>query len=168
MRFLGGAALAAGLLTLSSVVASADAPDPAPAPSPAPVAASTPDPAAAPAPAPAAGGNMTTVYLVLLRKGPAWTPEETPATRAIQESHMANIRRMWQDHKLIIAGPTDDPADLRGVFVFKAASVEEARALAATDPAVKAGRLAATVYPWWVDRRALPEAGSYCTTETAK
>jgi uncharacterized protein len=113
-------------------------------------------------------GNMMTVYLVLLRKGPAWTAEETPATRKIQEAHMANIRRMWQDHKLIVAGPTDDPVDLRGIFVFKAASLEEARSLAATDPAVKAGRLVAMVYPWWVEKRALPEAGSYCTSEPGR
>ena len=121
-----------------------------------------------PIPVVAAEGNMTTVYLVLLRKGPAWTAEETAATKAMQKAHMANIRQMWEAKKLIVAGPTDDPADLRGVFVFKAASLEEAKTLAATDPAVKAGRLTATVYPWWVERRALPEAGGYCTPAPAK
>jgi len=115
-----------------------------------------------------AEGDMTTVYLVLLKKGTAWTAEETDATKALQEAHMANIRKMWQDRKLIVAGPTEDPAGLRGVFVFKAASLDEAKALAATDPAVKAGRLMATVYPWWVEKRALPEAGSYCTPAPGK
>jgi uncharacterized protein len=115
----------------------------------------------------AAEESMTAVYLVLLKKGPAWTAEKTPATNAIQEAHMANIREMWQARKLIVAGPTED-ADIRGVFVFKAASIEEAKALAATDPAVKAGRLVAVVYPWWVETRALPEAGSYCTVASGK
>lgn len=109
-----------------------------------------------------------TVYLVLLRKGPAWTAVETPATKEIQEAHMANIRRMWREQKLIVAGPTEDPADLRGVFVFKVSSLDEAQALAATDPAVKAGRLVATVYPWWVESRALPEAGRYCTAASGQ
>jgi uncharacterized protein YciI len=121
-----------------------------------------------PGPAMAEESRMMTVYLVLLKKGPAWTPEVTPATKAVQEAHMANIRRMWQEQKLVVAGPTEDAADLRGVFVFKVASLEAAKALAATDPAVKAGRLVAEVYPWWVDKRALPEAGSYCTPTAGK
>jgi uncharacterized protein YciI len=123
--------------------------------------------AAAPALA-AEDSRMTTVYLVLLKRGPAWTPEVTPATQAIQDAHMANIRAMWEAHKLIIAGPVEDQADLRGIFVFQAASLDEAKALAASDPAVKAGRLVAVVYPWWVEKGALPEAGSYCTPPPKK
>jgi len=113
-------------------------------------------------------GRMMTVYLVLLKKGPAWTAEVTPATQAIQDAHMANIRAMWQAHKLVVAGPVEDQADLRGVFVFQAASLEEAKAWAASDPAVKAGRLTPVVYPWWVEKGALPDPGSYCTTVPAK
>jgi uncharacterized protein YciI len=112
--------------------------------------------------------KMVAVYLVLLKKGPAWTPEVTPATQAIQDAHMANIRAMWQEHKLIIAGPVEDQADLRGIFVFQATSVEEAKAWAASDPAVKAGRLVPAVYPWWVEKGALPEAGNYCSSPPTK
>jgi uncharacterized protein YciI len=112
--------------------------------------------------------KMVAVYLVLLKKGPAWTPEVTPATQAIQDAHMANIRAMWQEHKLIIAGPVEDQADLRGIFVFQATSVEEAKAWAASDPAVKAGRLVPVVYPWWVEKGALPEAGNYCSSPPTK
>ncbi len=108
------------------------------------------------------GNRMMTVYLVLLKKGPAWTPEETPATRAIQEAHMANIRRMWAEQQLIVAGPVEDQAGLRGIFVLRATSLEAAKTLAASDPAVKAGRLLTEVYPWWVERGVLPNAGQYC------
>jgi uncharacterized protein len=111
---------------------------------------------------------MTTVYLVLLKKGPSWTADSTPATQAIQEAHMANIRAMWKAQKLIIAGPVEDKGDLRGIFVFQAASLDDARALAATDPAVKAGRLAAEVYPWWVAKGALPQPGTYCNAQAAR
>jgi uncharacterized protein YciI len=112
--------------------------------------------------------NMKTVYLVLLKRGPAWTPEVTAATTALQEAHMANIRRLWTEHKMVVAGPTEDPTDtLRGIFVLEAASLDEAKALAASDPAIKAGRLAADIYPWWVEKKALPDAGSYCTTAPA-
>ena len=113
--------------------------------------------------------GMITVYLVLLKKGPQWTPEKTGATAAVQEGHMANIKRLWEEKKMFVAGPIEDPTgDLRGIFVMKAASLDEAKGLAATDPAVKAGRLEAVIYPWWVDPRALPEAGSYCDGTSPK
>jgi len=123
----------------------------------------TPSPSPSPSPAPAtAESRMGTVYLVLLKKGPAWSAEQTPQTRAVQEAHMANIRALWADKKMIIAGPLGDNGEIRGIFVFQAASLEEAQALAASDPAVKAGRLTAEIHPWYVETRALPEAGSYC------
>ena len=113
--------------------------------------------------------RMVTVYLTLLKKGPAWTPEQTPATKALQEAHLANIRQLWQAQKMIVAGPTEDAAgELRGIFVIKAGSLDEAKALAASDPAVKAGRLVAMVYPWWVEEGVLPDAGSYCTAKAEK
>jgi len=52
--------------------------------------------------------------------------------------------------------------------VFQATSLEEAKAWAASDPAVKAGRLVPVVYPWWVEKRALPEAGSYCSSSPTR
>ena len=115
-----------------------------------------------PAPPKAEGGPMGEVFLVLLKKGPAWTAERTDRTRAIQEAHMANIKAMWEAKKLIIAGPMGDDGDTRGVFVFQAANRAEAQALAESDPAIKAGRLAPEIHSWWVEKRALPEAGAYC------
>jgi uncharacterized protein YciI len=110
--------------------------------------------------------RMGTVYLVLLKRGPAWTAQETPETRAIQEAHRANIRAMWEAKKLIVAGPMGDKGDLRGVFVFQVGTLEEATSLAASDPAVKAGRLVAEVHPWWVEKRVFPAAGSFCEVAT--
>jgi uncharacterized protein len=109
-----------------------------------------------------ARNSMGTVFLVLLKKGPASSSAETPESKAIQEAHMANIRAMWQAKKLILAGPIGDNGDLRGIFLLQAGSLEDAKALAETDPAVKAGRLMAEIHPWWVEKRALPEAGKYC------
>ncbi len=105
------------------------------APAPPPLLAKDP-----PTPAP------TRVYtLVVLRKGPVWTADETPAVKALLEQHMANIRRLGTDGKLLAAGPCGD-GDLRGIFVFATESLDEARSLAASDPAVKAGRLRALAY----------------------
>ena len=58
--------------------------------------------------------------------------------------------------KLVVAGPFGDDTALRGVFVFKVASIDEARALAETDPAVQAGRLVIEMHPWLVPEGILP------------
>ena len=106
--------------------------------------------------------HMGTVYLVLLKKGPAWSAEKTPESKAIQEGHLANIGRLWKEGKLAVAGPLGDNGDIRGIFIFQVATLEEAKALTDSDPAIKAGRLVAEIHPWWVDNRALPAAGKYC------
>jgi uncharacterized protein YciI len=84
----------------------------------------------------------------LLTRGPNWTPEDTPEIRKLQEGHMANITRMAQAGKLFAAGPMADKGDLRGIFIFRA-TAEEARRLAAQDPAIQAGRLALDLHPWF-------------------
>src|SRR5262245_59099430 len=93
--------------------------------------------------------EMMIYYVGFLRRGPAWTPEVTPETQKIQEGHMANIRKMAAAGKLVLAGPFDDDTDLRGMFVFTTASLEEAKALADEDPAIKAGRLVLDLHPWY-------------------
>lgn len=98
---------------------------------------------------PAPPPGMEVYYLGLLYRGPAWTKGETPETRAIQEGHMANINRMADLGALVAAGPIEGDQDLRGIFVFRVKSADEARALAAQDPAIKAGRLKLELHQWW-------------------
>ena len=95
------------------------------------------------------GFEMTTYYVGFLYRGPKWTPAETPETQAIQQAHMANIQRMAAEGKLLVAGPFLDGGDLRGIYVFRVATMAEAQALAATDPAVVAGRLRLEFHPWY-------------------
>jgi uncharacterized protein YciI len=102
------------------------------------------------------GGGPTTVYLALLVRGEKWTPGQTPENEAIQKAHLANIGRLAELKKLVVAGPFGDDGTLRGIFVFRVASLEEARTLAETDPAVKAGRLALQIHPWIVPDGILP------------
>ena len=100
--------------------------------------------------------NMMTYYLIMLVKGPKWTPETSPALEQLQKDHLAHLRKMALAGKLVLAGPLTDGGDIRGLGVFKVGSMEEARALEADDPAVKAGRLAIEVHPWMVQRGILP------------
>jgi uncharacterized protein YciI len=105
---------------------------------------------------PPASAKFTTAYLGFLKRGDKWTPEKTPATAELQKAHLANINRLAEMKKLVVAGPFGDDGDLRGIFVFKVASLDEAKALAETDPAVKAGRLAIDMHPWLVPEGILP------------
>ena len=83
--------------------------------------------------------KLTQTFLAFLTRGEKWTPERTPATEEIQKGHMANIGKLAEMKKLVAAGPFGDNGQLRGIFVFRVASLEEAKVLTATDPAVQAG-----------------------------
>jgi uncharacterized protein YciI len=83
--------------------------------------------------------KMTTAYIAFLVRGEKWTAERTPQTEEIQKAHLANIGRLAEMKKLVVAGPFGDNGNLRGIFVFKVASLEEARALTLTDPASVVG-----------------------------
>jgi uncharacterized protein YciI len=95
----------------------------------------------------------TTNYVFgLLVRGPKWTAEVTEETKKLQEGHMANINRLGESGKLVLAGPFVDGGDRRGVFIFKVDTLEEAQALTDTDPAVKAGRLKIELHRWAVPK----------------
>jgi uncharacterized protein YciI len=84
-----------------------------------------------------------------LKRGPNWNAENTPEVKKIQEGHMANINKMAKAGKLLAAGPIADEGEIRGIFIFKAASLEEAKSLAAEDPAIKSGRLTLEIRNWF-------------------
>jgi uncharacterized protein YciI len=56
---------------------------------------------------------------------------------------------MAEEGKLVLAGPFLDDGELRGIYVFNVETVEEARALTATDPAIQAGSLVMELKPWY-------------------
>jgi uncharacterized protein YciI len=89
------------------------------------------------------------LIFALLTRGEKWTADKTPETARIQEGHMANIRRMAGLGKLVAAGPMGDDGDLRGIFIFRGASLDEAKQLSAEDPAIKVGRLKIELFEWW-------------------
>jgi uncharacterized protein YciI len=100
--------------------------------------------------------SMDTYYFAFLRRGPkaAQMPKEEVAK--IQEAHMGHIQSMAASGSLVLAGPFAEDGELRGVFIFKVATIDEARALAEADPAVQAGRLVVDLHPWHVPKGALP------------
>jgi uncharacterized protein YciI len=99
---------------------------------------------------------MATYYFGFLKHGLKWTVEKTTETEKLQAAHMANINEMAKTGKLVIAGPFENGGDYAGVYVFKVGSLDEAKTLADSDPAIKAGRLVAEVHPWIVAEGSLP------------
>jgi uncharacterized protein len=92
--------------------------------------------------------GMRTYIMAFLRTGP--NRDHDPETaREIQRGHMENINRLAKEGKLILAGPFLDGGELRGIFLFDVGTVEEARALTETDPAIQAGRLEMELHPWY-------------------
>lgn len=92
---------------------------------------------------------MQTYYMVLLYRGEQAGDYSLEELEEIQQGHMANIQRLAKAGKLLLAGPFLDDGELRGIFILKVASMEEAEAFTQSDPAVQAGRLRMEVKPWY-------------------
>jgi uncharacterized protein YciI len=91
-------------------------------------------------------------YFVMLTKGPNSQEIDSLTLIKIQEGHMANIHKMADEGKLLIAGPFGDDGNWRGIFIFDAASEDEVIALLKNDPAIQAGRLSYEIHPWWTEK----------------
>jgi uncharacterized protein YciI len=87
-------------------------------------------------------------WFVMLLKGP--TRDQDSATAAkIQEGHMANINRLYNDGKLKVAGPFGDDGNWLGIFIFDSPTKEEVEKDLKTDPAISSGRLSYDIRPWY-------------------
>jgi uncharacterized protein YciI len=107
---------------------------------------------------PAIPFKMNSVYFGFLKKGPNRKDGDSdkPEIQELQKAHLANINRLAELKKLVVAGPFGDEGELRGVFVFRVSSLQEAQDLAATDPMIKIDRLRIELHPWNVPEGVLP------------
>ena len=107
---------------------------------------------------PATPLKMNSVYFGFLKKGPNRKDGDAnqPEVQELQKAHLANINRLADLKKLVVAGPFGDEGELRGIFVFRVNSLQEAKDLAASDPMVKIDRLRIELHPWYVPDGVLP------------
>jgi uncharacterized protein YciI len=89
-------------------------------------------------------------------------PQPSPSAEDIEAAsngHFDNMKRLSQAGHLLLAGPSGSAeSEFRGLFLFDTASVDEARDLMASDPAVAAGLLSPelTTLSTSTDLRRLP------------
>ena len=113
---------------------------------------------AQPSPAPAAPKMEFDQFVLVLLLRPPNAPELSKSEQEeLQEGHMANIRRLHAEWKLLKAGPTEDESarNVRGIFILATASVAQAREWVGSDPLIKRGRLVAEYLKWYVEKGSL-------------
>ena len=94
--------------------------------------------------------GMRAYVLAILKTGPNDAKVQGDARKEIFKGHFANMNRLAAEGKLAVAGPFDDPKKIyRGLFIFAVSTVEEAKALAESDPTIKSGVLVVEYVPWY-------------------
>jgi uncharacterized protein YciI len=88
--------------------------------------------------------------LILLRRPDNPPSYDDETTEQIQRDHLAFYAAMRQAGHVVTNGPVLDQPDeaLRGMSIYATESVDRARELANTDPAVVAGRLEVQAMTW--------------------
>ena len=96
--------------------------------------------------------GMKPYVFALLQTGDT-TARPDSVLSSLFAGHMANIERLAEEEKLVVAGPFYDvpraPESWRGVFVLNTADTAEARAWVDQDPAVQAGVFDVVFAPWY-------------------
>ncbi len=93
--------------------------------------------------------GMRSYVLVILKTGPKRMPDGEER-KAMFAGHFANMERLSNAGKLVMAGPfSADPDGWRGLFLFAVEDIEEARRLTETDPVIVNGEMVAEYHRWY-------------------
>lgn len=93
-------------------------------------------------------GMKMFVFTILKTGGNKSTNKE--ARNTAFSGHMKNIDRLVASKKMIVAGPFEkNDKTYRGLFILNVATIEEAKLLLKTDPAIKANYLEVELYEWY-------------------
>lgn len=95
--------------------------------------------------------EMKKYWFVMLMRGPNRN-QDSASVAKIQEGHMANIVRLANEGKCIMAGPFGDDGNWRGILILDVKDADEVKKEVEQDPAIKAGRLIYEAHPWWTEK----------------
>jgi uncharacterized protein YciI len=92
--------------------------------------------------------GMRNYVLVILKTG----PNKIAAGKERDDmfaGHFANMKRLASEGKLVLAGPLDGVDGWRGLFVFLAKEISDAKAWTETDPVIVKGAMVAEYHKWY-------------------
>ena len=93
--------------------------------------------------------GMKRYVLVILKTGDSDIKDKTTID-SLFRGHMTNINRLAKEGKLIVAGPLQkNDKTYRGIFILNVKTIEEAKTLVDTDPAVYNKLLEGEYYGWY-------------------
>ncbi len=93
--------------------------------------------------------GMKMYVLVILKTGSNKT-ESKEKTDSLFSGHMQNINHLAGIGKLVVAGPLrKNEKEYRGIFILDVKTIEEAKLLLDTDPAIKAQLLDTELFHWY-------------------
>jgi len=93
--------------------------------------------------------GMKSYFLVILKSGTN-NMAAGPERDLLFKGHLANINRLAEEGKLVIAGPLgENIKGYRGIFILNVKTVDEARKLLSTDPVIREKILDADLYKWY-------------------
>jgi len=94
--------------------------------------------------------GMKAYTIVMLTTGSVKIEDKTKMGE-LMKGHMANIGKLADEGKIVVAGPflEKNKENYRGMFIFNTKSKEEAEQWVKTDPAVQAGVFSYEIFPWY-------------------
>ncbi|MFD2567582.1 YciI family protein [Pseudotenacibaculum haliotis] len=93
--------------------------------------------------------GMKSYIFVILKTGTNTSQDKDLKNKAFS-GHMDNINRLVKNKKMIVAGPMQkNDKTYRGIFILDVPTIEEAKKLLQTDPAIKEKYLAPELYVWY-------------------
>lgn len=92
--------------------------------------------------------GMRSYVLVILKTGPKTMPEGQARTDMFK-GHFANIGRLADEKKLVVAGPLDGVDGRRGIFVFATPDIEEAKRYVEADPVISNAEMVAEYHKFF-------------------
>ncbi len=92
--------------------------------------------------------GMKKYVMAFLKKGPNRDLDSAEAAE-LQKIHLENIIRMAEEGKLVLAGPFFGNGEIRGIYIFNVETINEAKMLTETDPAIQAGSLEMELKEWY-------------------
>ncbi|WP_439879929.1 YciI family protein [Pontibacter sp. MBLB2868] len=93
--------------------------------------------------------GMKPYVLVILKTGSSKLNDQNKVSELFR-GHLNNIGKLAEEGKLVVAGPLGkNEKNYRGIFIFNTKTIEEAKDMLQTDPAIKEKLLDAELYEWY-------------------